>query len=78
MKKADLLIYFRALPDKDRVERVTMDMCRVYRQAIREILLQACIVIDRFHIQRMANEVLEEMRKCFRKTLPDRRQIRES
>jgi len=74
--KADLLSYFKALPDKDRVEWVTMDMYHVYRQVIRDTLPKARMVIDRFHIQRMANEVLETMRKRFRKTLPDRQRLK--
>ncbi|TAL73379.1 MAG: hypothetical protein EPN56_08185 [Rhodanobacter sp.] len=53
-----------------------MDMYHVYRQVARETLPQARIVVDRFHIQRMANEMLEKMRKRFRKTLPDRRRLK--
>lgn len=68
-RKADLLTYFKALPDNARVEWVAMDMYHVYRQVIRETLPQARIVIDRFHIQRMANEVLEKVRKRSRASL---------
>ena len=74
--KAELLTYFRALPDKTNIEWVTMDMYHVYRQIVRETLPKARIVVDRFHIQRMANEVLEKMRKRFRKTLPDRQRLK--
>ncbi|MEO7063102.1 MAG: ISL3 family transposase, partial [Dokdonella sp.] len=74
--KADLLPYFKALPDKDKVEWVAMDMYHVYRQVIRDTLPQARIVVDKFHIQRMANEVLEKMRKRLRKTLPERQRLK--
>ncbi len=74
--KADLLAYFKALPDKDSVEWVAMDMYHVYRQVVKETLPKARIVVDRFHIQRMANEVLEKMRKRFRKTLTQRQRLR--
>ncbi len=74
--KADLLPYFRTLPDKDKIEWVAMDMYGVYRQVVHETLPQARIVVDRFHIQRMANEVLEKMRKRFRKTLTDRQRLK--
>lgn len=74
--KDDLLRYFRALPDKGDVEWVTMDMYHVYRQVIQQTLPKARIVVDRFHIQRMANEVIEQMRKRFRKELPDRERLK--
>lgn len=74
--KADLLTYFKQLPDKDRIQWVTMDMYNVYRQVVHATLPQARIVVDRFHIQRMANEVLEKLRKNLRKTLPDRERLK--
>lgn len=74
--KEDLLRYFHALPDKDRVEWVTMDMYHVYRDVVRQTLPKARIVVDRFHIERMANEVIEEMRKRVRKDLPDRERLK--
>jgi transposase len=33
-------------------------------------------VVDRFHIQRMANEALEKLRKRLRKTLPERQRLK--
>lgn len=74
--KEDLLRYFQALPDKGQVEWVTMDMYRVYRDVASQVLPKARIVVDRFHIQRMANEVIEQMRKRFRKDLPDRERLK--
>ncbi|MGH2509079.1 MAG: ISL3 family transposase, partial [Ktedonobacteraceae bacterium] len=59
-RKNDLLRYFRNLPDNGEVEWVTMDMYRVYRDVVRETLPGARIVVDRFHIERMANEVIEQ------------------
>lgn len=74
--KVELLAYFKAIPDQGNIEWVTMDMYHVYRQVVQASLPRARIVIDRFHIQRMANEVLEKMRKRFRKTLPDRQRLK--
>jgi transposase len=67
--KADLLPYFRNLRDKDTIEWVAMDMYHVYKQVVRATLPQARIVVDRFHIQRMANDALEKLRKRIRKDL---------
>jgi transposase len=74
--KADLLPYFRSLRDKDTIEWVTMDMYHVYRQVVRAALPQARIVVDRFHIQRMANDALEKLRKRLRKDLPARQRLK--
>lgn len=74
--KADLLPYFRQLRDKDRVEWVAMDMYHVYRQVVNSALPQARIVVDRFHIQRMANDALEKLRKQLRKGLSARQRLK--
>lgn len=74
--KADLLPYFRNLRDKDTIEWVAMDMYHVYKQVVRATLPQARIVVDRFHIQRMANDALEKLRKRIRKDLPARQRLK--
>src|SRR5690606_19501030 len=61
--KAELLPYFRGLRDKDTIEWVAMDMYHVYKQVVHATLPQARIVVDRFHIQRMANDALDKLRK---------------
>ncbi|MGH8506920.1 MAG: ISL3 family transposase, partial [Stenotrophobium sp.] len=75
-KKAELMPYFRNLRDKEKIEWVAMDMWGPYRDVVRATLPHARIVVDKFHIQRMANEVLERMRKRLRKTLPDRQRLK--
>ena len=40
-----------------------------YREAVNAVLPQAIIVVDRFHIQRMANQVLDTVRKSIREQL---------
>lgn len=75
-KKPALISYFKDLRDKDKVEWVAMDMYDVYRQVVRAQLPAARIVVDRFHIQRMANDALEAIRKRIRKTLPERKRLK--
>jgi transposase len=43
---------------------------------VRATLSQARIVVDRFHIQRMANDALEKLRKRIRKDLPARQRLK--
>ena len=74
--KADLLPYFRQLRDKDKIEWVAMDMYHVYRQVVKATLPQARIVVDRFHIQRMANDAVEKLRKRLRKDISTRQRLK--
>ena len=50
-----------------------MDMWRPYRQAVAAVLPNATVVVDKFHIQRMANDALEGVRKALRESLSDKR-----
>jgi transposase len=63
----------RGLPDRERVEVVTIDMSLGLRQAVRQALPDAAIVIDRYHIQRMANEAVDRVRHRLRKEIKDNR-----
>jgi transposase len=51
------------------VEVVVMDMSRQYRSAVEQALPQAKIIIDRFHLQRMANVAVDCARKRLNKEL---------
>ena len=46
-----------------------MDMWNPYRAAVKAVLPQARIVVDKFHVVRMANDALEKVRKGLRKEL---------
>lgn len=68
--RTDLLtVALRSLPDRERVEVVTIDMSLALRSAVRQALPQAAIVIDRYHIQRMANEMVDRVRHRLRKEI---------
>lgn len=68
-KKAELLVYFRNLPDKHRVKVVVMDMWSVYRQVANAELPGRPIVADRFHVVRTAQVGLDRTRLAIRKGL---------
>ena len=61
---------------KERIELVAMDMWRPYRRVIEDALPNAKIVIDKWHVLRMANEALERIRKSFRGGLTPARRRR--
>lgn len=67
--KATIMAYFRQMPERRRVRIVTMDMWPAYRDSARELLPQATVVVDKFHVVRMANAALEAVRKRIRASL---------
>lgn len=68
-KKADLVPYFKKLPDKHLVQALTMDMWSVYRDVAKDQFPGRMIIADRFHVVRMANEAVERVRKSICKDL---------
>lgn len=70
-KKADIDKRFSDMPDKDRVEVVTMDMYGVYRDLARRHFPNAAIVADKFHVVRMGNKAVNDLRKRIRGKVSD-------
>lgn len=68
-KKETVANYLFRLPARQSVKCVTMDMWVPYKEAVQAVLPQAQIVIDKFHVVRMANECLEKVRKDLRAEL---------
>jgi transposase len=67
--KETVIKYLSQLDGKEHIQYVAMDMWRPYRDAVEIVLPQARIVIDKFHVVKMANEALERIRKSFRESL---------
>ena len=77
-KSAEILRgFFESLPHEvcSAIEIVTMDMSAAYQKAVRESLPGATIAFDHFHIAKLANEALNEVRRDLareaRKTDPE-------
>jgi transposase len=68
-----LVAALKRLPGRERVRVVVIDMSRLLRRAVQEALPQAVIVIDRHHIQTLANEGLDRVRQQLRRELTRRR-----
>jgi transposase len=72
-KKETLLAHFQAL-DKDfcnQVEVVSCDIWRTYINVAKECFPNAEVVIDRFHVVKALNGVLDKVRKGLRKDFKD-------
>ncbi|EXH48336.1 transposase family protein [Acinetobacter baumannii 1412924] len=55
--------YFKNLPDDEKVEWVCTDMWRPFKRSFQSYLPNATLVIDKFHVVRMASEMMERERK---------------
>jgi len=67
--KKTIADYLYRLKDRHTVQYVAMDMWRPYRDAVSEVIPQASIVVDKFHVVRMANDAMESVRKSMRADL---------
>ncbi len=54
--------YLESFPDPDRVKAVAMDMHEPYREAVEMCLPRAKVVVDRFHVIRHVNRVVDAVR----------------
>ena len=61
--------FFSDLPDKENVEWVCTDMWRPFKRSFSKYLPNARLVIDKFHVVRMASDALEAERKRYQATL---------
>lgn len=67
--KTTVARYLQKLPGRNKVNYVAMDMWNPYRDAITTVMPQALIVVDKFHVLRMANQAVETIRKSLRASL---------
>lgn len=67
--KETVVGYLSRLPNRGRIQYVTMDMWQPYKDAVKAVLPKATIIVDKFHVVRMANQALETIRKQLREGL---------
>ena len=58
---------------RDRIRYVAIDMCTVFAAAIRRYLPNATIVVDHFHVVKLANDTVAEVRRRIATQLRGRR-----
>jgi transposase len=61
-RKKSIRDRLEAFPDPSQIRFVLIDMCRTERDAVRLALPHAVIIIDLFHVVRMANQVMNAVR----------------
>jgi len=63
---------FLGLANSGNVGGVRTDMYRNYLDAARQAFPNAMPVVDKFHVVKMGNEAMEQVRKTIKKGLPDK------
>lgn len=69
--RSKLAVYnaLRRLVGRDHVEVVAMDMYRPYKSAVRAALPHAVVVVDKFHVVKLATQALDGFRRLLGKGL---------
>lgn len=67
--KKTVAAYLQSIRPRARVKFVAMDMWAPSRDAVATVFPDATIVIDKFHVVRMANVAMEQVRKALRAEL---------
>lgn len=65
--------YLSHLEGRERIRYAAIDMWRPYRDALQAVTPKAVIVVDKFHVVRMANSAMDQVRKNQRAALTDKR-----
>jgi len=74
-KKDSVIRYLAGLSDAHVITHVAMDMWEPYREAVHLALPKATIIVDRFHVSRMASEAMERVRLDLRVNLPTKTRL---
>ncbi len=61
--------FFKSMPNKDAIEWVCTDMWRPFKRSFKPFIPNAKLVIDKFHVVKMASEALEHERKKLQKAV---------
>jgi transposase len=64
--KRTVMAYIRKLEAKGQVQMVAMDMWAPYRDAVHAQLPDAAVIVDKFHVVKMATHCLDTVRKQLR------------
>lgn len=66
----------KAIPGIGRIRMVCMDMCAAFADAVRQVMPEAEIVCDRFHIIKLLNKKLDKLRMKYYRSLNEAKQER--
>jgi len=73
--KTTIIKYLESLENSHIVLNVAIDMWKPYKDAVNGVLPHSIVVIDKFHVVKMANSALEKYRKELRASLTSKQRI---
>ena len=73
--KTTIINYLQGLENSHIVLNVAIDMWKPYKDAVHTVLPHSVVVIDKFHVVKMANSALEKYRKELRASLTSKQRI---
>ena len=76
--RKELANFIEGLKDRHSIQVVCQDMYQDYRRLTRGSLSWAVLVVDKFHVVRMANNAIDKARLKLETTTADRRKLRSS
>lgn len=62
--------YLKKVEGREKIEVVCIDMWGPYKQAVQAALPKANLIVDKFHVAKIANECLDKIRKEYQSGLP--------
>jgi len=66
-KDKTIRAFLRAMPGREEVQVVCMDMCKRYRKIVRETLPDATIVVDKFHLVQLGMKAVDQVRRAVKR-----------
>ena len=77
--KTTVAKWFSNIHGRHKIKVTAMDMWNPYRDVVSDLMPKAKIIVDKYHVVRMANQSLETVREEFRESLTDaqRRQLKD-
>jgi len=73
--KTTIIKYLESLENPYVVLNVAIDMWKPYKDSVNQVLPDAVVVIDKFHVIKMANEALERCRKDIKRSLTHKQRL---
>jgi transposase len=73
--KTTIIKYLQGLENSHIVLNVAIDMWKPYKDAVNAIMPHSVVVVDKFHVLKMANSALEKYRKELRASLATKQRI---
>lgn len=66
-KEHTIRTFLNAMPGREEVEVVCMDLCTSYRTIVREVLPDAAVVADKYHLIQLGTKAVDQVRRAVKR-----------